>query len=160
MLYIGCLHRQHFLVATLYVGLRCQHFLVVMLNIGLCHQHFLMVTLYVGLRHQHFFVAALHNSLCRQHFLLATVLLNECKGHELCGMSFIRHLFLLRGCRLMALFFNRCLSLPVLLFSLIGECLGLCGGHLHVLLLRLQSMSKSFILVVLAGKSSLTLLLP
>jgi hypothetical protein len=55
----------------------------------------------------------------------------------------------------MALFSNRRLSLPVLLFSLIGECLGLCGGHLHTLLLCLQRTSEAFVLVVLAGKSGL-----
>jgi hypothetical protein len=69
-------------------------------------------------------------------------------------------LFLPRGCRLTALFSNRRLSLPVSLFSLIGECLGLCGGHLHTLLLHLQRTSKAFVLVVLAGKSGLALLSP
>ena len=59
----------------------------------------------------------------------------------------------------MALFYNCRLSLPVLLFSLIGECLGLCGGHLHTLLLRLQHKNEAFVLMVLAGKSGLALLL-
>jgi hypothetical protein len=58
------------------------------------------------------------------------------------------------------LFYNRRLSLLVSLFSLIRECLGLCGGHLHMLLLCLQRMSEAFILVVLAGKSGLALLSP
>jgi hypothetical protein len=91
---------------------------------------------------------------------LATALLNECKGRGLRGTSVISRLFLPRGCRLTALFSNRRLSLPVSLFSLIGECLGLCGGHLHTLLLHLQRTSKAFVLVVLAGKSGLALLSP
>jgi len=91
---------------------------------------------------------------------LATALLDECKGRGLRGTSVISHLFLPRGFRLTALFFNRRLSLLVSLFSLIGKCLGVCGGHLHMLLLRLQRTSEAFILVVLAGKSGLALLSP
>ena len=75
------------------------------------------------------------------------------------GTLVISCLFLLRSCRLTALFYNRRLSLPVLHFSLIGECLGLCGSHLHMLLLRLQCTSEAFVLVVLAVKSGLALLL-
>ena len=131
-LHSGCLRRQHFLVATLYVRF--------------CRQHSLVATLYVRLR--------------RQQCLVATALLSKCEGHGLGGTSFIGRVFLLRGCRLTALFSNRRLSLPVSLFSLIGECLGLCGGHLHTLLLRLQRTSEAFVLVVLAGKSGLTLLSP
>jgi len=55
--------------------------------------------------------------------LLATALLDECKGHGLRGTSVISRLFLPRGCGLTALFSNRRLSLPVLLFSLIGKWL-------------------------------------
>jgi hypothetical protein len=91
---------------------------------------------------------------------LATALLDECKGRGLCGTSVISRVFLPRGCRLTALFSNCRLSLPVLLFSLIGECLGLCGGHLHTLLLHLQRTSEAFDFVVLAGKSGLALLSP
>jgi hypothetical protein len=91
---------------------------------------------------------------------LATALLDECEGRGLRGTSVISRLFLPRGCGLTALFSNRRLSLPVLLFSLIGECLGLCGGPLHTLLLRLQSTSEAFVFVVLAGKSGLALLSP
>ena len=76
------------------------------------------------------------------------------------GTLVISCLFLLRSCRLTALFYNRRLSLPVSHFSLIGKYLGLCGSHLHTLLLRLQRMSEAFILVVLAVKSGLALLLP
>jgi hypothetical protein len=64
-LYIGCLRRQHFLVAMLYVGLRRQHFLVATLYIGLRRQHFLVATLYVGLCRQHFLVATLYVGLRR-----------------------------------------------------------------------------------------------
>ena len=147
-LYIGCHRRQHLLVATLYVGLRRQHFLVATLYVRFCRQHSLVATLYVRLR--------------RQQCLVATALLSKCEGHGLGGTSFIGRVFLLRGCRLTALFSNRRLSLPVLRFSLIGECLGLClcGGHLHTLLLRLKRTSEAFVLVVLAGKSGLALLLP
>jgi len=88
------------------------------------------------------------------------VLHDECKGRGLRGTAVISRLFLPRGCGLTALFSNRRLSLPVLLFSLIGECLGLCGGHLHALLLRLQRTSEAFVFVVLAGKSGLALLSP
>ena len=76
------------------------------------------------------------------------------------GTLVISCLFLLRSCRLTALFYNRRLSLPVSLLSLTGKCLGLCGGHLHTLLLCLQRTSEAFVLVVLAGKSGLALLLP
>jgi hypothetical protein len=173
-LYIGCLRRQQFLVATLYVGLCRQHFLDATLYFGLRRQHFLMAKLYIGLRRQHFLVATLYIGLRRQHFLVATLyvglrcqeclvataLLDECEGRGLCGNLFISRLFLQRGCALTALFSNRRLSLPVSLFSLIGECLGLCGGHLHTLLLRLQRTSEAFVFVVLAGKSGLALLSP
>jgi hypothetical protein len=87
---------------------------------------------------------------------LATALLNECEGRGLRGTSFISRLFLPHGCHLTALFFNRRLSLPVSLVSLIGKCLGL----LHTLLLRLQRTSEAFVLVVLAGNSGLALLSP
>ena len=145
-LYIGCLRHQHFLVATLYVGLRCQHFLVALL--------------YFSRRRQHFFVATLYVGPHRQQGLLATALLDECKGRGLRGTLVISRLFLPRGCRLTALFSNCRLSLPVSLFSFIGECLGLSGGNLHTLLLRLQRTSEAFVLVVLAGKSGLALLSP
>ncbi len=82
------------------------------------------------------------------------------QGRGLHGSSVISGLFVPRGCHLTALFYNCHLSLPVSLFSLIGECLGLCGGHLHTLLLRLQHTSEVFVLVVLVGKSSLALLSP
>jgi hypothetical protein len=91
---------------------------------------------------------------------LATALLDECEGRGLCGTSVISRLFLPRGFHLTALFSNRRLSLPVSLISLIGKCLGLCGGHLHTLLLRLQRTSKAFVLVVLGGNSGLALLSP
>jgi hypothetical protein len=91
---------------------------------------------------------------------LATALLDECEGRGLCGTSVISRLFLPRGCGLLALFSNRRLSLPVALFSLIGECFGLCGGHLLTLLLHLQRTSEAFIFVVLAGKIGLALLSP
>jgi hypothetical protein len=110
--------------------------------------------LYIGLCRQHFLVATLYCSRRRQHFLVATLYVG------LRGTSVISRLFLPRGCGLTALFSNRRLSLPVLLFSLIGECLGLCGGPLHTLLLRLQSTSEAFVFVVLAGKSGLALLSP
>ena len=91
---------------------------------------------------------------------MVTALHDECEGRGLRGTAVISHLFLPRSCGLTALFSNYCLSLPVSLFSLIGECLGLCGGYLHMLLLRLQRTSKAFVLVVLAGKSGLALLSP
>jgi hypothetical protein len=113
--------------------------------------------LYIGcLRRQHFLVATLYVSLRRQQSLLATALLDECEGRGLRGTSVISRLFLPRGCRLS----NRRLSLPVSLFCLIGECLGLRGSHLHTLLLCLQRTSEAFVLVVLAGKSGLALLSP
>jgi hypothetical protein len=119
-----------------------------------------LATLYIGLRRQHFLVATLDVGLRRQQCLLATALLNECEGRGRRCTSVISRLFLPRGCRLTALFSNRRLSLPVSLISLIGECLGLCGGHQHTLLLRLQRTSEAFVLVVLAGKSGLALLSP
>jgi len=143
----------------LYVGLRRQHFLEVTLYFGLRRQHFLVATLYISLRRQHFLVATLYVGLRRQQCLLATALLDKCEGRGLRGTSFISRLFLPRGCGL-TLFSNRRLSLPVSLFSLIGECRGLCGGHLHTLLLRLQRTSEAFVFVVLAGKSGLALLSP
>jgi hypothetical protein len=91
---------------------------------------------------------------------LATALHDECKGRGLCGTSVISRLFVPRGCGLTALFSNCPLSLPVSLFSLIRECLGLCGSHLHTLLLCLQRTSEAFVFVVLAGKSGIALLSP
>ena len=76
------------------------------------------------------------------------------------GLRTLWHVIRPRGCGLTALFSNCRLCLPVSLFSLIGECRGLCGGHLHTLLLRLQRTSEAFVLVVLAGKSGLALLSP
>ncbi len=78
------------------------------------------------------------------------------------AMSFVSRLrqrFLPRGRRLSALFSNRRLGLLVPLVSLVGY--GLCsrGGHLLTLLLRLQCASAAFLLMLQAGKSSLTLLL-
>ena len=80
------------------------------------------------------------------------------------GLRTLRHvvisrLFLPRGCGLTALFSYRRLSLPVLLYSLIGKCLGLCGGQLYTLLFCLQRTSEAFVFVVLAGNSGLPLLL-
>jgi hypothetical protein len=69
---------------------------------------------------------------------LATALLDECEGRGLRGTSYISRLFLPRGFHLTAVFSNRRLSLPVSLISLIGECLGLCGGHLHMLVPKLE----------------------
>ena len=88
------------------------------------------------------------------------LLLNDYEGRRLCDTSFISRLLFPRGCGLTALFSYCRLSLPVLLFSLIGKCLGLCGGQLYTLLFRLQRTSKAFVFVVLAGKSGLALLSP
>ncbi len=75
-------------------------------------------------------------------------------------VSCLHQCFLLRGCRLSALFSNCRLGLLVLLISLVRY--GLCsrGGRLLTLLLRLQRMSAAFLLVLQAGKSSLMLLSP
>jgi hypothetical protein len=121
----------------------------------------LLAATFVGQRvPEALYVSLIATALVGQRLPNATALLNECEGRGLRGTSVISRLFLPRGCRLTALFANRRLSLPVSLFSLIGECLGLSGGHLHTLLLRLQRTSKAFVLVVLAGKSGLALLLP
>ncbi len=66
--------------------------------------------------------------------------------------------FLPCGRCLLALFSNRRLGLLVPLVSLVGY--GLCSreGRLLTLLLRLQRASAAFLLVLQAGKSSLTLL--
>jgi hypothetical protein len=60
----------------------------------------------------------------------------------------------------LALFSNCHLGLSVPLVSLVGY--GLCsrGGHLLTLLLRLLCASAAFLLMLQAGKSSFTLLLP
>jgi hypothetical protein len=50
--------------------------------------------------------------------------------------------------------------LPVLLVSLVGYGLCLRGGRLLTLFLRLQRASAAFLLMLQAGKSGLTLLLP
>jgi hypothetical protein len=62
--------------------------------------------------------------------------------------------------RLSALFSNCCLGLSVLLVSLVGYSLCSRSGCLLTLFLRLQCVSAAFLLVLQAGKSSLTLLLP
>ncbi len=75
-------------------------------------------------------------------------------------VSCLHQCFLPRGHRLLALFSNRRLGLLVPLVSLVGY--GLCsrGGRLLTLLPRLQCASAAFLLVLQAGKSSLTLLSP
>ena len=96
-----------------------------------------------------------------QQSVVMTSLLDYCMLRGLCGTLFISRLFLPYGCRLMVLFSNCHLSLPVLLFSRIGECLGLRGSRLHTtLLFHLQRTSAAFALVLLVGKSGLALLLP
>ena len=116
--------------------------------------------MYVGLRLQQCLLATLFVGLRLQQCLVATALLDECEGREFRSTSFISRLFLPRGCGLTALFSNRRLSLPQSLFCLIGKCLGLCGGQLYTLLLRLQRTSKAFVFMMLAGKSGLALLSP
>ncbi len=75
-------------------------------------------------------------------------------------ISRLRQRFLPGSCRLLALFFNCHLGLLVPLVSLVGYGLCLRGSRLLTLLLRLQRASAAFLLVLQAGKSSLTLLLP
>ena len=82
---------------------------------------------------------------------MVTLLLDECELRGRCGSpvatSFISCLhqhYLLRGCRLSALFPNHRLSLLVPLVSLVGYGLGLRGGHLLTLLLWLQRMHATF----------------
>ncbi len=88
----------------------------------------------------------------------------QCGPHQsLVATSFVRCLrqcFLLRGCRLLALFSNCRLGLLVPLVSLVGYGLCLHGGCLLTLLLGLQCANAAFLLVLQAGKSGLTLLSP
>jgi hypothetical protein len=74
--------------------------------------------------------------------------------------SRLRQCFPPGGCRLSALFPNRCLSLSVPHGSLIGD--GLCsrGSRVSTLLLRLQCTRAAFLLVLHAGKCGLTLQSP
>ena len=74
-------------------------------------------------------------------------------------VSCLRQCFLPHGYHLLALFSNCRLGLLVPLVSLIGYGLCLCGGLLLMLILCLQRVSAAFLLVLQAGKSSLTLLL-
>jgi hypothetical protein len=74
-------------------------------------------------------------------------------------ISRLRQCFLLRGCRLSALFSNCRLGLLVLLVSLVDYGLCLRGGRLLMLFLRLQCVSAAFLLVLQVGKSGPTFLL-
>jgi hypothetical protein len=75
-------------------------------------------------------------------------------------VSRLHQRFLPCGRRLLALFSNRRLGLLVPLVSLVGYSLCLRGGRLLTLFLRLQRVNAAFLLVLQAGKSDLTLLLP
>jgi hypothetical protein len=75
-------------------------------------------------------------------------------------VSRLRQCFLPRGNCLSALFSNCRLGLSVPLVSLVGYGLCLRGSRLLTLLLHLQRLSAAFLLMLQAGKSSLTLLSP